>query len=242
MLSISLVVNSLPSKPPCQAWSLNPWRTRLVLNYKNIPYKTTWVEYPDIAPTFKSFGIPPNLEDGAYADYTIPAVKLPDGRYIMDSAKIAEELEKLYPDPPLYLDSPILKQLLEYSPKAIGPLRPEMMPKVCYNLLNPRSVEYFERTRAERFGMPLTEYAKLGGDQVFQDATPGLKQMGDVLRANGGPFCMGKTPSYADLALLGVLEFCKRMGGGVFERVVKIEPAMATLYEAGSPWLERNSY
>lgn len=27
---------------------------RLVLNYKSIPYKTEWVEYPDLAPKFKS--------------------------------------------------------------------------------------------------------------------------------------------------------------------------------------------
>lgn len=160
----------------------------------------------------------------------------------MDSANIVEELEKLYPDPPLRLDAPVMKQLLQYTRPALGPLLPEMMPKVCWNLLNQSSKEYFERTRAERFGMPLTEYAKLGGDPAFENATPALRQIGDLLRANGGPFLMGKTPCYADFYVLGVIEFWKRMGGGVFDRATKIEPAMATLYEAGAPWLARNSH
>ena len=29
------------------------WRIRLLLNYKNIPYKTIFLEFPDIEPTLK---------------------------------------------------------------------------------------------------------------------------------------------------------------------------------------------
>lgn len=29
------------------------WRIRLMLNYKNIPYKTVFLEFPDIEPTLK---------------------------------------------------------------------------------------------------------------------------------------------------------------------------------------------
>lgn len=58
-----------------KGWSLNPWKgksrmlfnfcstcwefsaddipARLVLNYKNIPYETEWLEYPDLRPTFE---------------------------------------------------------------------------------------------------------------------------------------------------------------------------------------------
>lgn len=31
---------------------------RMILNYKNIDYKTEWVEYPDLAPKFKSLYFP----------------------------------------------------------------------------------------------------------------------------------------------------------------------------------------
>jgi len=30
------------------------WRIRLMLNYKQIPYKTIFLEFPDIEPTLKS--------------------------------------------------------------------------------------------------------------------------------------------------------------------------------------------
>lgn len=30
------------------------WRIRLMLNYKNIPYKTIFLEFPDIEPTLKN--------------------------------------------------------------------------------------------------------------------------------------------------------------------------------------------
>jgi hypothetical protein len=29
------------------------WRIRLMLNYKRVPYKTTFLEFPDIEPTLK---------------------------------------------------------------------------------------------------------------------------------------------------------------------------------------------
>lgn len=29
------------------------WKIRLMLNYKRIPYKTVFLEFPDIAPTLK---------------------------------------------------------------------------------------------------------------------------------------------------------------------------------------------
>lgn len=59
----------IPSKGHCACWSLNPWKTRLVLNLKNIPFKTHWIEYPDIAPTFKSYNIPPNPQGTPYSPF-----------------------------------------------------------------------------------------------------------------------------------------------------------------------------
>lgn len=30
------------------------WRIRLILNYKQIPYRTVFIEFPDIEPTLKA--------------------------------------------------------------------------------------------------------------------------------------------------------------------------------------------
>ena len=156
-----------------------------------MPYKTEWIEYPDIAPTLKSFGLPPN-EQGT--PYTIPTIRDANGRYIMDSRKIAFELEKQYPEPSLHLESPVLPKVEACVLKAVTPLRAAFMPPIPRNLLNTASIEYFERTREARFGMPLRQWEKEhGGDKAWEEVTPALKEAGDMLRANGGPFLLGKT-------------------------------------------------
>ena len=164
---------------------------RLILNFKGIPYKTEWIEYPDLAPTFKSFGIPPN-EPPATA-YTSPTIRVSD-KYFMESRKIADVLEREYPSPPLYLDSPILKKVEELVPGCIISLGPIFMAKIPRLVLNPPSTEYFERTRAERFGMSLSQLEEeRGGESAWKTAELKWKELGALLKAEGGPFFMGKT-------------------------------------------------
>lgn len=163
----------------------------MVLNYKDIPYKTEFIEYPDIAPTLKSFGLPPN-ENGT--PYTIPAIRDANGKYIMDSRKIAHELEKQYPKPSLHLDSPKLPRVEELYSKFLRPLLAVVLPLVPGNLLREPSAEYFLRTRKQAFGMPLAQFEKeQGGDKAWEAATSHLKELGDMLRAEDGPFVLGKT-------------------------------------------------
>jgi hypothetical protein len=52
-MSSQTILYDLPSKQGT-AWSLNPWKTRLILNFKGIDYKTEWVEFPDVEPKMKS--------------------------------------------------------------------------------------------------------------------------------------------------------------------------------------------
>jgi len=112
-----IILFDLPSKDRCACWSYNPWKIRLALNFKGIDYKTEWLEYPDIAAKFKSFGIPPNKKG---AEYTIPAVRLADGTYLMDSLQIAGALEMVYPTPSLHLDWEKLQDVIEKNSATIG--------------------------------------------------------------------------------------------------------------------------
>lgn len=80
--SSEIILYDIPTKdkhPRC--WSLNPWKARMALNYKKLPYTTEWVEYPDIAPKFKQLGIPPNERDPKF-QYSCPAARMPDGQYV----------------------------------------------------------------------------------------------------------------------------------------------------------------
>lgn len=69
-MTSKVILYDLPSKGRCACWSLNPWKSiavfasmqesilmllvaRLALNFKGVPYETKWLEYPDVAPTFK---------------------------------------------------------------------------------------------------------------------------------------------------------------------------------------------
>lgn len=163
----------------------------MVLNLKGIPYKTEWIEYPDIAPTLKSFGVPPTEEE---PPYTLPTIRIGSDKYVMDSHKIAIEVEQLHPLPPLYLDSPMLPKVQELLKQGVSPLRGVLMPNIPRNLLNPRSAEYFEETRSVRFGMPLSQLEKeQGGESAWTAAEPAMKELGALLRAEGGPFVLGKT-------------------------------------------------
>ncbi|CAD6569057.1 MAG: hypothetical protein ASARMPREDX12_002045 [Alectoria sarmentosa] len=239
-MSEEVILYDIPSKDPQRCWSLNPWKTRLVLNLKGIPYKTEWLEYPDIAPTLKPLGIPPS-EPPATA-YTSPTIRISD-KYVMDSRKIADVLEKKHPSPSLHLDSPILKKVEELAPQCVMPLGPVFIPRVPRFMLNSRSAEYFERTREARFGMSLSQLEKeKGGESAWKAAEPKWKELGTLLKAEGGPFFMGKTVSYADLIVVGALHCFAFGDGDMFQRVKDIEPAFLTLYDASKAWLERDDH
>lgn len=167
---------------------------RMALNFKDIAYHTEWVEYPDIAPKFKALGILPNPEGTVPNTYTIPTVRLGSGTYVVDSKQIAFELEKLQPEPSLHLESPLWEQAQQAVMKVWTALIPVIMPQVPRNLLNPTSMEYFERTRSERFGMPLDELEETkGGDKAWAAAQEPIRQLTDLLKANEGPYFMGET-------------------------------------------------
>ena len=186
----------------------------------------------------KSFGLSPNSEG---TPYSIPAVQLPDGTYMMDSRKIARELEHRYPSPSLQLDSPILKKVEGLIPRLTTPLIGVFMPKVPTGLLNPPSAEYFERTRAKRFGKTLSEVGRDSDEEkAWAQVEPPLKEMGDILKAEGGPFALGKTASYADFVIVSLLQYAKRVDEVIYERAVAIEPSLRIVYDASKQWLERD--
>ena len=115
----------------------------------------------------------------------------------MESKKIAAELERRYPSPPLHLDSPLLLKIDELKNQAITVLRAVLMPDV-HLLLNERSDQYFVPTREAKFGMSMSQLKEKGGDHSWTKAEPTIKEVGELLRAEGGPFLMGKTGEYPD--------------------------------------------
>ncbi|EME46496.1 hypothetical protein DOTSEDRAFT_70488 [Dothistroma septosporum NZE10] len=235
----------LPSRGTPTSWSLNPWKARLVLNYKNLPYKTQWVEYPDLASTFKSNGIPPNdSKVNPNAEYSSPALKHPDGHCTMDSLAIAHELEKAHPIPSLRLDDGSADRALAAIADLQKALSPVVLPRVPDLLLNPSSEEYFRRTRAKRFGMELTDFAKSdqAGETAWKNAEPALEKVKQLLYEDeSGPY-VAKEPGFADFVLAGAWRFYQRCekDGDIFGRVMQFDESFSKHYEACKKWLERD--
>jgi len=112
----------------------------------------------------------------------------------MDSRKIAAELEKQYPKPSLHLDSPILPKVEAVMAQIVVSLRPMILPLTPRNLLRAPSAEYFEKTREALFGMPLAQLEKeQGGNNAWKGAEAPFKDVGELLKAESGPFLTGKT-------------------------------------------------
>ncbi|KAH7196652.1 putative glutathione S-transferase [Fusarium flagelliforme] len=241
MSSEQLVLFDLPSREPNGAWSLNPWKTRFLLNFKGIDYKTEWLEYPDIKATLEPH-VPANPATGTW---TIPTVKFPDGTYIMDSDKILERIEKDYPEPSVHKDSPVLPKLFAIMPKIMGALRPVYFTHVPGRILDEKSQPYWYETRAKMAGQPLDElYQKEGGQSAWDNAKPHVHEVEALLKENSeGPFFLGKTPSYADFVWGGFLIFMQR--NQVIDEVYKISgdaQLHKDLLEATAPWHKRNDH
>ncbi|KAK4224004.1 hypothetical protein QBC38DRAFT_486493 [Podospora fimiseda] len=239
----------IPSKPPLAAWSLNPWKSRLVLHYKNLNYTTEWLEYPEIAPRLKDHieawpensGLPPGTT------HTIPALKLPSGEWLMDSKKIAHRLEELYPSPPLHLDSPVIPKLEAALKIIMKHLSNYFMPLLPSRILNEVSHAHWYKSREPVAGMPLDQLFETKGKTAWHDLEKEgtLREVTDWLKENEeGPFFLGKEASYADFVWIGFLIFMKCLGEeDAYQQVLKRSGDAGVherLMEAAKQWTERN--
>lgn len=193
---------------------------RFCLNYKGIPYKTEWVEYPDIEAHCTKLGIAPTSKkaDGSPA-YTLPAIHdTATGIYLSDSFPIAEYLEKTYPDKPSLFPghSHGLQALFDgaFVDAALTPAFQFILPATCPTL-NSRSEEYFRRTREQTFGKALEDVVPKGEEGVAQWAKfkDGLGKVDTWYAKSGGVFLMGGSISWADLDIAAWLIWMKIVWG-----------------------------
>ena len=197
-----------------------------------------------MGPKFKALGLAPTASNSP-SGYSSPMVRLPDGSYIMDSRPIADALETLQPEPSLQLNSGYVERTQKAVLLVGGALAPICLPRVPELLLTPRSAEYFQRTRAERFGMTLDELAKSekGGEAAWENARPGIEEIIAILHEHEeGPYVLGETPSYADIILAGFWAFAKKLDqcGDFFGRGMGLDGALLRHWEACQRFLERD--
>jgi glutathione S-transferase len=100
---LPLVLYDVICDLPGKNFSPNPAKSRFVLNYKNIPFVTIWVDYSEISIAMKSIGARPSKRRDGSEVNTVPVLSDPNtGALITDSLKIASYLEKTYPEKPIF--------------------------------------------------------------------------------------------------------------------------------------------
>ncbi|GLB38803.1 putative glutathione S-transferase, N-terminal domain [Lyophyllum shimeji] len=219
-MSEPIILYDIPSTVPGQAWSPNPCKTRYCLNYKGLPYKTVWVEYPDIEALSKKIGTLPTDVKNGKPFYSLPAIYDPNTKTALaESALIAEYLDATYPDTPKLF--PVGTHALQHAfvaafMQTLSPVWQFALP-AANNILNPPSEVYFRRTREAMFGKKLEdvvptglaaneEWAKV---KAAFDTVDGWLQKGQA----DGPYLTGKEPAFADFVVASSILCFKKIWG-----------------------------
>ena len=192
---------------------------RTVFNFKGIPYRTEWVEVPDIEPLSKKLGIKPTgqKKDGS-PYYTLPAIYDPEtGAALADSFAIAEYLENTYPKTPSVFPYGSVAFQKLFEPILVGNICaawPFVIPAVAAKL-NPRSEEYL-RLREISYG---GERVVVPSGDARTEEWGKFKKGMDIAYASlvmtdkKGPYMMGDTISWSDFVLFGFLSFFRVIWG-----------------------------
>ncbi|GIC86727.1 glutathione S-transferase family protein [Aspergillus udagawae] len=243
------ITSTLPGSS--KSWSPNTIKTRMVLNYKRIPYTQSWVSYPDIAPLLTSLAVPANPDGIAYTLPTInhkPTVKSNPTGTLTESFAIACHLDQHYPTPSLFPSGDASYALTIAVGKllsaAVGKARPLIVPNVA-DILDDRGREYFIKTRSAWFGKPLSEVRPRDPQQV-KEATDELKKELEVLAqmlrgkvGKTGPFFEGDKPGYADFIVVSFLAWAERSDKELWRELLGAgQGEFKALWEACIPWVE----
>ncbi|KAJ5135361.1 uncharacterized protein N7515_004639 [Penicillium bovifimosum] len=245
---------------PSRSWSPNTLKTRLVLNFKNIPYTQSWISYPDIAPVFSSLDVPPNSPEDSPFTHTLPAIRHPSlitpsspHGALMDSFAIADHLDAIAPTPKIFPSGAASYALAQDVDRlvthVIAPGLRVLVPPVAA-FLDPRGREYFVQTRSAKFGKPLDKVRPLDQASVRAMVDGLRKEFAVVVRmlrgwgedenqTRPGPFFEGDQPGYADLILVAFLGWCERADREVWKELMSVgeHEEVKALWDACLPWL-----
>ncbi|KAG8954393.1 hypothetical protein FRC04_011719 [Tulasnella sp. 424] len=220
-----IILYDIPANTDLKAWSISMWRTRFLLNLKGLPYRTEWVSYPDIQPTFEKLGIPHTSlkKDGSgRPHYTCPAIidpTTPEPTKLSDSTPITLYLEEAYkgvgptvfPDGTKDAQLEFIDAVAVDASIAVGSLVRPAVP----GILDPRGSEYFYRARSADLGKPLETVCLAGSDerkQTWEDLKRALDAIAKVYDQNvegKGEYFAGTDITYADICLAAIFMWAR---------------------------------
>ncbi|KAG6816660.1 hypothetical protein H0H87_004020, partial [Tephrocybe sp. NHM501043] len=196
----------------------------MALNYKQIPYQTEWVEYPDIGKVGKEIGAKPTtpIPDGSGTLlWTCPMLVDPNhldsngkSTVLSDSPLIIKYLDEVYPEVKAIPDgtADLHNEWIAFIGQNVITKIASLVIPLCPNILSPRGQEYFVTTREKWWG-PLEKMCP-DRPKAWKEVQEGLDKVAQALDAKTEDgrenlrFIPGKV-CYADFVLAASLLWAK---------------------------------
>jgi len=206
---------------------------RIVLNYKGIPHKTEWVDFPDIATVAKRIGAPHTfLRRGGQPSYTVPILHDPaTGHSLAGSLQIALNLERLYPHSPELFPPGTEDLIVDFDNRflrAVGvALAPLLLSRIWAQLRDERSKEFFRTTRERMYRATLESLSAPGACTAarwaaVREALEPFARDADS-RGMSDMFLFGEQGTYADVVAACWLGWARRIWGADTLEWVELE-------------------
>ncbi|EGN94524.1 hypothetical protein SERLA73DRAFT_114777 [Serpula lacrymans var. lacrymans S7.3] len=219
-----IILYDVPSSNIPQPWAPNIWRIRLILNYKRLPYRTAWVEFPDVEKTLRSIGAPPtSVRSDGRPVYSLPAIFDPmfsqtQPVVLSNPHTIAEYLESTYPARQIFPEgSRALQTLFVHYIQDIfvKPLLPIMVP-LSHQRLPERSQTHFRHGSYTPLPPPSYLSVPPEREQAWRAVQDQFNFLAGVLDKNSGTdgdgvVSMGHEVTYADFAVCSVLIWVEKV-------------------------------
>ena len=188
------------------------------MNYKGLPYRTEWVEYPDIADVSKKYGVAPTgIRGDGSPRYTLPMIYDPNTESaIAESAEIGKYLDATYPSTPkLFQDHTHALQCgfvdSILGPQVVMPLAMNVNPEAIS--LSPRSLDYIQKGIIATFGKT---YPDVGNEGHWKLAEETLGKIKGWMTMNGPGkenLITGDVIGFADFQLAATFIWAKAVYG-----------------------------
>ena len=195
---------------------------RILLNYKGIPHKTEWIEFPEIAEVAKHIGAPHTfLRRGGKPSYTVPILRDPaTDRCLAGSLQIALNLERLYPHSPKLFPPGSEDAITDFDNKFLRSVATALAPLLLSRIwaqLHDESRDYFRTSRERMFRGSLETFSAPGADTAarwiaVREALEPFARDADA-RGASNTFLLGERETYADIVAACWLGWARRIWG-----------------------------
>ncbi|THU78272.1 hypothetical protein K435DRAFT_786324 [Dendrothele bispora CBS 962.96] len=205
-----IIFYDIASGPPVISFAPNPSKTRYALNFKEVHYRTEWVELPDVASVRKKLGsdaVRKHFDGSPF--YTLPVIKDPStGAVVGDTFDIAVYLDKTYPNGPSLFPPSTIGLLAAFNTQ-VDAIFSRFVKLFVHGIpFNPETAEQSKADFVWRMQGKTWDDLDLRGEERAKALEAFEAALGDLAkfyRLEDGPFLAGETVTYADFIVGGWL-------------------------------------